>query len=167
MKFANLSFVLCMQMVLDKSSTDDQLLDALKEEIARLKTQLQQQVSSGVGGGGRASNDGISSRFGGGSTMGNSTVRVSAVGVGNNNSSNRTMGTMGSLGQAGSAVAGVVDSLDFLQAQQQMQTEQWEAEQRQMQTELQRLRRLCKNQVYMAWILLLYLYISLLYSYVQ
>jgi hypothetical protein len=30
------------QMVLDKSATDDQLLDALRDEMARLKAQLQQ-----------------------------------------------------------------------------------------------------------------------------
>jgi TRAP-type mannitol/chloroaromatic compound transport system permease large subunit len=31
-----------LQMVLDKSATDDQLLDALRDEMGRLKAQLQQ-----------------------------------------------------------------------------------------------------------------------------
>lgn len=125
-----------LQLVLDKSSTDDQLLDALKEEIARLKAQQAQHLQQlQQAGGGRSHNDGITSRFGG-STVGASTVRASGVG---------THGT--GRRDSGSAVAGVTDSLDFLQAQQQMQTEQWEAEQRQLQTEIQRLRRLCKNQV--------------------
>lgn len=41
----------------------------------------------------------------------------------------------------------MADSLDYLQMQQLQQQEQWEAELRQLQAEVVRLRRLCKNQV--------------------
>lgn len=49
-------------------------------------------------------------------------------------------------GRSFTASDNMADSLDFLQSQQAQQQESWEAEQRQMQAEIQRLRRLCKNQ---------------------
>jgi hypothetical protein len=120
-------------MVLDKSGTDDQLLDALRSEISRLKTQLQQsqqQAAQSVAHSGRSMADGITSRF--------SHAGTAALGAGATDKSRQ--GTL-----AGSAM--MADSLDFLQLQQQQQQEQWENELRQLQAEVQRLRRLCKNQV--------------------
>jgi TolA-binding protein len=119
-------------MVLDKSGTDDQLLDALRGEISRLKTQLQQSqqqaaAAQSVAHSGRSMADGITSRF--------SHAGTAALGA-----DKSRQGTL-----AGSAM--MADSLDFLQVQQQQQQEQWENELRQLQGEVQRLRRLCKNQV--------------------
>jgi hypothetical protein len=123
-------------MVLDKSGTDDQLLDALRSEISRLKTQLQQSqqqaaaAAQSVAHSGRSMADGITSRF---SHAGTAALGASAT----------DRSRQGAL--AGSAM--MADSLDFLQLQQQQQQEQWESELRQLQAEVQRLRRLCKNQV--------------------
>ena len=116
-----------LQMVLDKSGTDDQLLEALREEIARLKAQQQLQQHPA----GKSHSDGITSKFGG------STIRSSGQQVLRSSSFSAAAGSLGG------------DSLDFLQSQQAQQQESWEAEQRQMQGEIQRLRRLCKNQVRM------------------
>ncbi len=140
-------------MVLDKSGTDDQLLDALREEVARLKSQAQpnqQHTHHHHGGGasssgstfaGRSYADGINSKFNSssGAAAGTSTIRSSGQQVlqsGGRSSSFK-----------GVAADSMVDSLDFLQSQQAQQQENWEAEQRQMQAELQRLRRQVKNQV--------------------
>ena len=122
-----------LQMVLDKSATDDQLLDALRGEISRLKAQVQQQhLGTSVGGAGRSMADGITTKY---SSAGHSMSK---------DGRSRLEGASG----AGAPGAGVLaDSLDFLQMQQLQQQEQWEAEARQLQGELQRLRRLCKNQV--------------------
>lgn len=134
-----------LQMVLDKSATDDQLLDALRGEISRLKAQVQQQQSqqqhlgTSVGGAGRSMADGITTKY---SSAGHSMSK-----------DGRTMGAdrrsrlEGASGAEAPAAGVLADSLDFLQMQQLQQQEQWEAEARQLQGELQRLRRLCKNQV--------------------
>lgn len=130
-------------MVLDKSGTDDQLLEALREEIARLKAQQQQQqqhANSNSTFGGRSHSDGISSKFGGSAAAG--TINGSSGAI-------RASGQQVLRSSSFSAAAGSLggDSLDYLQSQQAQQQESWEAEQRQMQGEIQRLRRLCKNQV--------------------
>lgn len=128
--------------MLDKSATDDQLLDALRAEISRLKGQLQQtqqqlqaQQLATAGGAGRSVGEGISTKF----SMAGSTLIGSTTDKGKSVAG----GKGGALG--GSVMA---DSLDFLQAQQlQQQQESYEAEIRQLQAEVVRLRRLCKNQV--------------------
>lgn len=146
------------KMVLDKSSTDDQLLDALREEVARMKAQSQQQHQHHAGGNqsssgstfaGRSYADGISSKF-----LGNGNVSAAPVGGTGASSTIRSSGQQVLLqngGRGGSFKGGaadsMADSLDFLQSQQAQQQEGWEAEQRQMQAELQRLRRQVKNQV--------------------
>lgn len=136
-------------MVLDKSSTDDQLLDALREEVARLKAQSQQQhnhaggsSSSGSTFAGRSYADGINSKFNSNSSgAGASAIRSSGQQV------LQSVGGRSSSFKGVAADSVMADSLDFLQSQQAQQQESWETEQRQMQAELQRLRRQVKNQV--------------------
>jgi hypothetical protein len=149
-----------LQLVLDKSATDDQLLDALKQELSRLRAHVQvlqtQQQQTGTGGGGglitTRTNGGPGSVFSGSfrasgqgiSTVGGSDKRPSAY---------RNMGNRGAGGGGGGGDESVADSLDFgaslaADRQQELQLQQqWDCEKQQYETELQRLRRLCKNQV--------------------
>ena len=138
-------------MVLDKSSTDDQLLDALREEVARLKSQSHSNQQAHHHGGGSSSGstftgrsyaDGINSKF-------NSNSGATAAGASTIRSSGQQVLQSGGRSSSfkGVAADSMADSLDFLQSQQAQQQESWEAEQRQMQAELLRLRRQVKNQV--------------------
>lgn len=147
--------VLPPQVVLDKSGTDDQLLDALREELGRLKGQLQQtqqqqahrQAAASMAGpfseAGRTGGDGISTRF----SMAGSTAVGQSQGQGQGQGRGSSGGGSRVRDAAGSATGMLADSLDFLQMQQMQQEEALEGEVRHLQAEVARLRRLCKNQV--------------------
>ena len=125
--------------MLDKSSTDDQLLDAFKEEITKLKAQqLQQQQQFQSASKANAGFGSSSSSVGGISTM--STFRTGG-GAGGAGADNKRVRQRDDASTAAETMGGgSIVNVALMQ-------EQWEAERQQTQAELQRLRRLCKNQV--------------------
>lgn len=127
-------------MVLDKSTTDDQLLDALKEEISKLKSQSQASTQSK---GARAS-DGLSTIIsmssGGKSTVKTQRDRISTV---MEVDKTRNTGNM----KSSAAENGEANENSISQTMYEQEQQWWESQNRQLQSEIQRLKRLCENQV--------------------